>query len=347
MGKILNKNFQDEIADIQLKDVIDLDFLQKFQNAFSNSTNISSVSVDEYGNPVTTPSNHSKFCTMTRKSEVGFKRCAECDRKGGEEASRTRKPYLYKCHAGLIDFGAPIMLGNKQIGSILGGQVLTEEIHENYIRKIAREINVNEDMYVEEVRKIRVTDEKTIKAAAELLYIVANTVSKMGYQQYKLRKVIHKLTDDFSKISSTMEEVSVASEGVSDNQKNLNKEILNVENLSKQINNILEVTRKITNQIKILGLNASIESARAGEVGKGFGVVAKEIRKLSDNSKETADTIGNLTEDMQKCIDKTLEISKSTLETVQEQEKSVFGATSSMDDVLKLTEQLKDLANEN
>ncbi|MCD3232994.1 chemotaxis protein [Clostridium botulinum] len=346
MGKVLNNNFKDEIEDIQLKDVIDLDFLQKFQNAFSNSTNISSVSVDGYGNPVTTPSNHAKFCTMTRRSEVGFKRCAECDRKGGEEASRTGKPYIYKCHAGLIDFGAPIMLGNKQIGSILGGQVLTEEVEESYIIKIAKEINIDEDTYVDEVKKIRITDEKTIKASAELLYIVANTVSRMGYQQYKLRKVIDKLTDDFLKISSTMEEVSVASEGVSDNQKNLNKEISNVENLSKQINDILEVTRKITNQIKILGLNASIESARAGEVGKGFGVVAKEIRKLSDNSKETADTIGNLTEDMQKYIDKTLEISKSTLETVQEQEKCVLGATSSMDDVLKLTEQLKDLANE-
>lgn len=342
MNNILKQDIEEEI---RLEDVIDLEFLQKFQNAFSDSTNISSVSVDGDGNPITIPSNHAEFCTMTRRTDLGFQRCAECDRKGGEEALRTGKPCVYECHAGLIDFGAPIMLGDKQIGSILGGQVLTKEVDEEYIRKVAREIGVDEDKYVEEVKKIRITDQKTIKAAADLLYIVANTVSRMGYHQYKLKKLIDKLTGDFAKISCTMEEVSATSEGVSENQKNLNNEIFNVQNLSNQINDILEVTKNISNQIKILGLNASIESARAGEVGKGFGVVAKEIRKLSDNSKETANRIGGLTVDMQKYIDKTLEISKATLDTVQQQEKIVIEATTNMDDVLKLTDELKDIAN--
>ncbi|KGN02590.1 chemotaxis protein [Clostridium novyi A str. 4570] len=343
MNDILKENMEEE--DLKLEDVIDLDFLQKFQNAFSDSTNISSVSVDGEGKPVTIPSNHAEFCTMTRRTELGFKRCAECDRRGGEEALRTGKPCVYECHAGLIDFGAPIMLGDKQIGSILGGQVLTKEVDERYIRKVAREIGVNEDVYAEEVKKIRIIDRKTIKAAADLLYIVANTVSNMGYQQYKLRKSISKLKDDFAKISETMEEVSATSEGVSQNQQSLNDEISNIRDLSNKINEILEVTKKISNQIKILGLNASIESARAGEVGKGFGVVAKEIKKLSGNSKETADTIGKLTADMQSYIDKTLEISNSTLDTVKEQERVVVGAATSMDEVLKLTEELKELSN--
>ena len=93
----------------------------------------------------------------------------------------------------------------------------------------------------------------------------------------------------------------------------------------------------------MLGLNASIEAARAGEVGKGFSVVAKEIKNLAENSKETAKSISELTTKIQESVTGTIKNSKITLETTKEQSAAMEAVSGNIQDSVYIVEQLSNM----
>lgn len=139
--------------EITLLDVIDRAQLQSLQDAFAKATGMAALATDKNG-PVTQLSCPTDFCmNYTRKSSVGCERCNLCDLKGGEQASKTGRPAVYYCHGGLVDFASPIIVNGEQIGSLIGGQVLTEEPDLDKFRAIAKEIDVDPDEYVEAVKK--------------------------------------------------------------------------------------------------------------------------------------------------------------------------------------------------
>lgn len=333
--------------EIELKHVINLELLQKFQDNFAECMDIASVTVDMNGVPITKPSSYTSFCMEhTQGSKIGYDRCAASHKAGGEQATKMGRPYVYQCHAGLIDFAAPILVDGKQIATILGGQILTSKPDEDSFKRTAREIGIKEETYFEAVKKVKLTEEKNIEAAAEVLYIVANALSQIGYQKYKLKEMSSTLVEDFTQISATMEELAASSVSINENQETLNQEINNVKNISEQINEILNAIKNIADETKMLGLNAAIEAARAGEAGRGFTVVASEIRSLSQNSKETAMQIVKLTSEIQASVQKTLQISDSTMENTEQQSAAIQQTTASVEEIVAFTHELDSMARQ-
>lgn len=86
---------------------------------------------------------------------------------------------------------------------------------------------------------------------------------------------------------------------------------------SAEIGNIVDVITTIADQTNLLSLNAAIEAARAGESGRGFSVVAEEVRKLAEGSGKAAEQIGELIKDVQQETAKALKYMEIGIKEVQ------------------------------
>lgn len=91
----------------------------------------------------------------------------------------------------------------------------------------------------------------------------------------------------------------------------------------KSINNFTNVITQISEQTNLLALNANIEATRAGESGRGFGVVANEIRRLAEQSRQTSEQIYEVIEQTQNNFKTMLENSNKMKEKVNQQQVSI------------------------
>ncbi len=335
------ENHQIDMSVLEIEDVLDVSLLQRFQDNFAVGMNCASVTVDRKGNPITKPSSYTRFCIdFIHKTPMGDSRCAESHNRMGQEAARTGRPFVGKCHAGLIDFAAPIIVNGELLGTVLGGQILAERPKREHYVQVAKELGMDGDSLADAANEVNVTEMKNISAAAEVLFIVVNSIAQNGYAKLRLEAIAKRLASKFVEISATLEELASSAQSIMGEQQTLNREIEQIGQFNGEIGNILQLISKISMNTKILGINSSIEAAHAGEAGVGFAVVAKEIKKLSDSSKETADNIAGLTQKIKESIESTINHSEITLSTTKEQTKAMEDVSNAVQQVVYLADEL-------
>lgn len=171
--------------EITLTDLFEVDMLQRIQDAFSKMTGIASLITDANGKPVTIGSNFTDFCAKyTRKSMIGCLRCEQCDKRGAELALKSGSSITYYCHAGLMDFAAPIMAGDTMIGCFVGGQILTEPPDITKVMQVAAELNIDLINYLQSVLEVPVIERVKLENAANFLYTLTNILSTISYHKY-------------------------------------------------------------------------------------------------------------------------------------------------------------------
>jgi methyl-accepting chemotaxis protein len=98
-------------------------------------------------------------------------------------------------------------------------------------------------------------------------------------------QVVHSSADEMGKVSAAVNEAAST--------------IRELETYSNEISAVINVIREVADQTNLLALNAAIEAARAGEQGRGFAVVADEVRKLAERTSESTHTIANVIDKVQ------------------------------------------------
>ncbi len=171
-----------------LIDLIDADTLTTIEQAFCEMTEMSAGISDPQGVPITAHCNTSAFCQLIKNTPAGRKRCERCDKQGAAMALENHAAVFYRCHAGLIDFAAPIFIQDQVLGIFIGGQVLVETPDEETAKRHAKEIGINPEEYLSYLCRVPVVSEEQINDAAEFLYALSNILSNIGCSRYKILK---------------------------------------------------------------------------------------------------------------------------------------------------------------
>lgn len=117
-------------------DLIDIETIQAIQDNCSKAMGLAFITVDYRGNPITQYSGFTPHCRLGRQLPGFYERCAQCDAHGGLHAAITGQPYIYRCHADLVDFAVPLILNGSYVGAVLGGQVRLSEEEERELDRI-------------------------------------------------------------------------------------------------------------------------------------------------------------------------------------------------------------------
>lgn len=149
------------------------------------------------------------------------------------------------------------------------------------------------------------------KAGAEAMQEVAEAVSSIADTALAVAGSSHQASKDAQLGEATIKK-AVTQMGLIDQ---VAVETISLVKLlgerSQEIGRILEIITDIANQTNLLALNAAIEAARAGENGRGFAVVAEEVRKLAEQSEESAMMISGLVEEIQAGAGRSMEAMSS------------------------------------
>ncbi|WLV24098.1 methyl-accepting chemotaxis protein [Aciduricibacillus chroicocephali] len=257
--------------------------------------------------------------------------------------------------------------GDYQSGDELGQLNASYNHMMDSIRDTISKVNENAEMVVASSAQLSASAEQSTQASTH----IASTIQDLAQgSETQLRsteeseKAIHGITEYTKQINENTNAVSasakqsaeLSAEGekkiremvdqmqtISNNVAGLGKAVKALSERSAEIGSINSVITNIADQTNLLALNAAIEAARAGEHGKGFAVVADEVRKLAEQSVNSADQIKALIGTIQ---DETEETLSNMDETIRGVEVGIQVARSAGDSFAEIEQAIQQVSNQ-
>ncbi len=147
----------------------------------------------------------------------------------------------------------------------------------------------------------------------------------------------------FGEISKVIDNVASGIQDVAKSSNDILNEINTTNEDMKKTDEIINFVQNVSKQTNLLGLNAAIEAVRAGEMGKGFSVVANEIRKLSNSSSESIREINNVLNKLKSSIESVTNNIYENNKMFETQAASVEEINSSINELNNTAQMIKEI----
>lgn len=216
------------------------------------------------------------------------------------------------------------------VRSVLSNTLLTVE----YIAAQGSSINEQVDFQYDQISSSAAATEEFSQTVAEVASHALETASAATTSQALITSGKQSMTNGLQSMGQVVEAVRIS-----------NRELANLETAVETIGKLTHVIKEIADQTNLLALNAAIEAARAGEQGRGFAVVADEVRKLAERTTGSTQQINSTVESIKQLAESVIRVMGQAGEAVDQSAQKISESSGQLDVVANSSIHTVTLAN--